>query len=109
LRQNLFDSGGWATTTSCLPHRVPLAFVALLNGLGRRHLLQARKLCRQHINSRHEYSATLVKMAYLLRCGLSDLQFLGHTLAGRIARPPWRCGQTSLQASRLILNKRDVR
>jgi hypothetical protein len=40
LRQELFDSGGWATTSSGLPHRVPLAFVALLDGLRRRHLLQ---------------------------------------------------------------------
>jgi hypothetical protein len=48
LRQELFDSGGWATTTSGLPHRVPVAFFALLNGLGRRHVLQARKLRHQH-------------------------------------------------------------
>jgi hypothetical protein len=48
LRQNLFNSGGWAATTSCLPHRVPDAFVALFNRLGRRHLLQARKLRHQH-------------------------------------------------------------
>jgi hypothetical protein len=81
---------------SRLPHGVPIAFVALLNGLGRWHLLQARKLRRQHTNSRHEYSATLVKTAYLLRCGLSDLHLLGHALAGHIARPPWRRGQTSL-------------
>jgi hypothetical protein len=44
LRQELFDSGGWATTPSGFPHRVPLAFVALFSGLRRRHLLQARKL-----------------------------------------------------------------
>jgi hypothetical protein len=49
LRQELFYSGGWAATTvSCLPHRVPDAFVALLHGLGRWHLLQARKARRQH-------------------------------------------------------------
>jgi hypothetical protein len=48
LRQKLFDSGSWATTTSGLPHYVPVTFVALLNGLGRRHLLQARKLRHQH-------------------------------------------------------------
>jgi hypothetical protein len=75
LRQELFYGGGWATTTpSCLPHRVPVAFVALLNGLGRRHLLQARKLHRQHTNSRHQYSTTFFKMAYLSGCGLRDLQ-----------------------------------
>jgi hypothetical protein len=28
LRQELFNSGGWATTPSGLPHCVPLAFVA---------------------------------------------------------------------------------
>jgi hypothetical protein len=52
LRQELFNSGGWATTPSGLPHRVPLAFVALISGLRRRHLLQARKLSRQQVNSR---------------------------------------------------------
>jgi hypothetical protein len=61
------------------------------------------------VNSRHEYSTTLLKTAYLLGRGLSDLQFLHHALAGRIARPPRRRGQTSLQASRLILNERDMR
>jgi hypothetical protein len=36
LRQELFNGGGWATTTpSFLPHCVPVAFVALLNGVGR--------------------------------------------------------------------------
>jgi hypothetical protein len=33
LRQELFHSGGWATTPSGFPHCVPLAFVALLDGL----------------------------------------------------------------------------
>jgi hypothetical protein len=39
LRQEFFDSGGWATTPSGFPHRVPLAFVALISGLHRRQLL----------------------------------------------------------------------
>jgi hypothetical protein len=60
-----FDSGGWAAATNYLPHRVPLALVALLNGLGRWDLLQARKLHRQHTNSRHQNSTTLLKTAYL--------------------------------------------
>jgi hypothetical protein len=90
LRQELFDSGGCAATTSCLPHRVPLAFIALLNGLGRWYLLQARKLHHQHMNSRHQNSTTLLKTAYLLGRGLRDVQFLGHVFAGRIARPPQR-------------------
>jgi hypothetical protein len=50
----------------------------------------------------------LLKKAYLLRCGLRDLQFLGHALAGHVARLPWRRGQTSLKASRLILNERNM-
>jgi hypothetical protein len=53
LRQEFFDSGGWTTTPSNLPHRVPLAFVALINGLRRQQLLQARKLLHQQVNSRH--------------------------------------------------------
>jgi hypothetical protein len=32
LRQELFNSGGWATTPSRLPHCVPLAFVAPSTG-----------------------------------------------------------------------------
>jgi hypothetical protein len=48
------------------------------------------------VNSRHEYSTTLLKMAYLWRCGLGDLQILRHALAGRIARLPRRRGQASL-------------
>jgi hypothetical protein len=109
LREEFFDSGGWAATPSGFPHRVPLAFVALINGLRRRQLLQTKKLSRQHINSRHEYSITSVKTAYLLECGLRDLQLLRHALAGRVAWLPRRRGQTSLQASRLILDKRDMR
>jgi hypothetical protein len=54
LRQDLFYSGGWAATTpSRLPHCVPIAIVTLRNEVGRRHLLQARKLHRQHTTSRH--------------------------------------------------------
>jgi hypothetical protein len=109
LRQEFFDSGGWAATPNGFPHRVPLAFVALINGLRRRQLLQARKLLHQQVNSRHQYSTRLLKTAYLLGCGLSDLQFLRHALAGRIAQPPRRRGQTSLQASRLILNEKNMR
>jgi hypothetical protein len=60
LRQEIFYGGGWATTTpNWLPHGVPIASVTLLNGVGRRHLLQARKLRRQHTTSKHQYSTTL--------------------------------------------------
>jgi hypothetical protein len=97
LRQKFLHGGGWATTSpSRLPHGVPIAFDALFNGVGRRHLLQSRVLRRQHTRSRHGYSTTLVKTTYLLGRGLSDLQLLVHTLAGHIARLPWRRGQTSL-------------
>jgi hypothetical protein len=61
------------------------------------------------MNLRHQYSTTFFKMAYLSGCGLRDLQLLGHALAGHIARLPWRRGQTSLQASRRILNERYMR
>jgi hypothetical protein len=40
LRYELFDSGGWTTTTSGLPHCVPLAFIARFDGLRWRHLLK---------------------------------------------------------------------
>jgi hypothetical protein len=52
LHQKLFNSGGWATTPSGFPHRVTHVLVALVNGLRRRHLLQARKINRQQVNSR---------------------------------------------------------
>jgi hypothetical protein len=95
--QELFYGGGWAMTTpSWLPHCVPITSVTLLNGVGRRHLLRARKLRRQHTTSRHKYSTTLFKTAYLLGRGFRDLQLLGHTLPGHVTLFPWRRGQTSL-------------
>jgi hypothetical protein len=65
LRQEFFNSGGWATTPSGFPHRIPLAFVSLINGFRRRQLLQARKLLHQQVNSRHKCSTTLLETAYL--------------------------------------------
>jgi hypothetical protein len=70
LRCEFFNSGGWATTPSRLPHCVPLAFVALLDGLRRRHLLHTRKISNQQVYSYDGYSTTLVKTSYLLRRGL---------------------------------------
>jgi hypothetical protein len=61
------------------------------------------------VNSGHQYSTALPKTAYLLGRGLCYLQFLRHALVGHIAWPPRRRGQTSLQATRLILNERNVR
>jgi hypothetical protein len=52
---------------------------------------------------------TLLNTAYLLGRGLCDLQLLGHALAGHIAWPPRLRRQISFQASRLILNERNVR
>jgi hypothetical protein len=81
LCQELFYGGGWAMTTpSWLHHCVPIAFVTLLNGVGRQHLLQARKLRNQHTTSRHQYSTTLFKTAYLLGHGLRDLKLLATRL-----------------------------
>jgi hypothetical protein len=70
LRQELFNSGGWATTPSRLPYCVPLAFVALINGLRWWHLLHTRKTTHQQVYSHDGYSTTLVKTSYLLRRGL---------------------------------------
>jgi hypothetical protein len=67
LRYEFFNSGGWATTPSRLPHCVPLAFVALLDGLRRRHLLHTREISHQQVYSYDGYSTTLVKTSYLLR------------------------------------------
>jgi hypothetical protein len=110
LRHELLHDGGWdAATSSRLSHRIPVAFVPLLYVVGRRNLLQAMEFHRHHTTSRHKYSTTLLKEAYLLRCGLRDLKLLGHALAGHVAWPPWRRRQTSLQASWRILNERDMR
>jgi hypothetical protein len=46
--------------------------------------------------------------AYLLGCGLHDLKLLGHVLAGHVAQLPWWRRQTSIQASRRILDERNV-
>jgi hypothetical protein len=109
LRQELLNSGSWTTTSSGLPHCVPFAFVALLDGLRWRHLLHTRKTTHQQTYSYDGYSTTLVKTSYLLRCGLRDLHLLHHPLAGGVARLPWRRSQASLQASRRVLHKRHMR
>jgi hypothetical protein len=89
LRQEFIYGGGWASAgSSWLSHYVPIAFVTLLYGVGRRHLLQVREFRRQYTTSRHKYSTTLFKTAYLLGRGLRDLQLLGHTLAVHVPRPP---------------------
>jgi hypothetical protein len=46
--------------------------------------------------------------AYLLGRSLGDLQFLGDALACHISRPPWRRKETSLQASRTIIDERHI-
>jgi hypothetical protein len=43
-----------------------------------------------HTTSRHKYSTTPLKEAYLFGRGLRDLKLLGHALAGHVARLPWR-------------------
>jgi hypothetical protein len=49
LRHELLHGGGWAAATSSrLSHRIPVAFVPLLYGVGRRNLLQAMEFHRQH-------------------------------------------------------------
>jgi hypothetical protein len=83
LRQEFIYGGDRAPAgSSWLSHCVPIAFVTLLYGVGRRHLLQAREFRRQCTTSRHKYSTTLFKTAYLLGRGLRDLQLLSHALAG---------------------------
>jgi hypothetical protein len=109
LRYELLDSGGWTTTSSRLSHRVPFAFVALLDGLCWWHLLHTRKTTHQQVYSLDGYSTTLVKASYLLGRGLRDLHLLRHPLAGGVARLSWRRSQASLQASRLVLHKRHMR
>jgi hypothetical protein len=109
LRQELFNSGGWTTTSDRLPHCVPSAFVALLDGLHWRHLLHTRKTTHQQVYSYDGYSTTLVKTSYVLRRGLRDLHLLRHPLAGGVVRLPWQRSQASLQASRRVLHKRHMR
>jgi hypothetical protein len=46
--------------------------------------------------------------AHLLRRSLGHLQLLGNSFARHIARPPRRRRETSLQASRWILDKGDM-
>jgi hypothetical protein len=49
LRLDLCHGGGWAVVPSSrLPHRLPVAFVPLVYGVGRRNLLQATEFCCQH-------------------------------------------------------------
>jgi hypothetical protein len=46
---------------------------------------------------------------YLLRRSLGDLQFLGDALACHIARLPWLCRESGLQASRWIIDEGHIR
>jgi hypothetical protein len=60
-----------------------------------------------HNTSRHVLNYS-TRGAYLLRRSLGDLQLLGDTFAHHIARPRWRRKETRLQASRWIVDKRNV-
>jgi hypothetical protein len=65
LRHMFFHGGGWAAAgSSWLSHRIPIAFVPLFYGLGRRNLLRAMEFHRQHtqhrdISTRLPYSRKL--------------------------------------------------
>jgi hypothetical protein len=81
----------------------------LVNGVGWRNLLRELRI---HLSA---YTNTLGQVldystrgAYLLRRSLGDFQLLGDTLARHIVQPPrWR-RETSLQASRWIVDKGNV-
>jgi hypothetical protein len=54
--------GGWvAGSLSWLPHSLPVAFIPLFYGVGRRNPLQAMEFCCQHTTSTNKYSTTLLK------------------------------------------------
>jgi hypothetical protein len=80
----------------------PWSFVPLVYGVGRRNFVVSVHNIEKQVL---DYPT---RGFYLLGCGLSDLELLGHALACHVARPPWRRRQTSLQASRRILEERDV-
>jgi hypothetical protein len=73
LRQKFFNDGGWTTTSSRFPHRIPHALVALFDGLRWRHLLHAKEYYSSAMYSNNGYSTTLLKTTNLLRRGLRDL------------------------------------
>jgi hypothetical protein len=78
LRQEFIYGGGLAPAASnWLSHCVPIAFVTLLYGVGRRHLLQAREFRRQCTTSRHKYSTTLFKTAYCWGSGPAHVRVSG--------------------------------
>jgi hypothetical protein len=53
LRHELFYGGGWAAAgSSRLSHHIPVTFVPLFYGVGRRNLLQAMEFHRQHTQHR---------------------------------------------------------
>jgi hypothetical protein len=99
LRQELFDSGGWATTPSRFPHRAPLAFVALLNGLRRRYILQARKF---FVSKRTRATSTLLHYTRWLTSGdVVSVTFNFFDTSLRDALRGFRGGAARL-ASRLV-------
>jgi hypothetical protein len=63
------------------------------------------KFCCQHT----QHCNTSTQLLYLLRRSLSDLQLLSDALVCHVARPSRRRRQTSLQTSRRIVDKGDIR
>jgi hypothetical protein len=57
LRHEFFYGGGWAAAgSSWLSHRISVAFVPLVYGVGRQNLLQATEFRRQH--TQHQDTST---------------------------------------------------
>jgi hypothetical protein len=62
-RHKFFYGGGWATVSlSRLSHRLPVAFVPLVYGVGRRNLLQALRIqLSAYTILQDKYSTTLLE------------------------------------------------
>jgi hypothetical protein len=69
LRHEFFYGGGWAAAGfSRLSHHIPVAFVPLVYGVGRRNLLQAMELRRQH--TQHQDTSTRLPYSRSLPLGM---------------------------------------
>jgi hypothetical protein len=109
LWHDFFNSGGWTEAPlSGSPYRVPVLFVPLIYGVGRRDIprqlqiqLSACKAPRQVL----DYST---RETHLIGDYFCHLLLLGDALPCHIARLSRRRRETSLQASRSIINGGDL-
>jgi hypothetical protein len=109
LRHDFFNGGGWTEAPlSNSSHHVPVLFVPLIYGVGRRDILRQLQIQLLACKPPRQVTDYFTLGTHLVGSCLYHLQLLGYALLCHIVRLSQRHGETSLQASRSIINKRDM-